>query len=176
MALLALCIHSCCSPCHAPGEKQQRVLLRCLKTKRCFGWTQIQALIKKDVSSADIQLFIASGNHWTKYKDEKAKNQTCRVQFIFIYGNKTFFSPCLIIGIWKACSLHNTSLIYTVLLHTHCSSERCLWIQIYETNNTLNLVGKTHICTFLEFCHSGKCYRNVKGCLCSCALWFIAQR
>lgn len=91
-------------------------------------------------------------------------------------GIKLFFSPCLIIGIWKACSLHNTSWIYTVLLHTHCSSERCLWIQIYETNNTLNLVGKTHICTFLEFCHSGKCYRNVKGCLCSCALWFIAQR
>lgn len=45
-----------------------------------------------------------------------------------------------------------------------------------ETNNKWNPLGKTYICTFLEFCYSGKCYRNVKGCLCSCALWFNVQR
>lgn len=113
----------------------------------------------------------------TEQKTKMRRRRIRRAEFnlSLFMGIKLFFPPAWSLESEKRAA-HTTQVEYTVRLHTHCSSERCLWIQISETNNTLNLVGKTHICTFLEFCYSGKCYRNVKGCLCSCALWFIAQR
>lgn len=151
-----------------PLERNNNNDARCWDaSKWCFRWTQIQALIKKDVSSADIRLFVAAGNQRAKYKDEKAKRQTCRVQFIFIYGNKTLFSPA-----WSSLSKKHetyiTQVLSTVLLHT-----RCLWTQIYANKYIKSHWENTHLYLFLEFCSS---IRTVKGCLCTCAPWFNMQR
>lgn len=46
-----------------PLESNNKNNARCWDAwKQRFCWTQIQALIKKDVSSTDIQLFMATGN------------------------------------------------------------------------------------------------------------------
>lgn len=94
MAPLARRIHSCCSPCRAPGEEQQRVLLRGLKND-ALAELKLKRSLRKTSPPPTLSYSSPLGTTEQNTKMRRRRIRCAEFNLSLFMGIKLFFSPLL---------------------------------------------------------------------------------